>query len=69
MRNYRNTYHALLCPHVGMIIGFDDETYHVREDGGTATLTVKVLSGMLSEAMTVDFTTQSGSAVGELFKK
>ena len=54
---------------IGIEIGFDAIIYHIREDGGTATLTVRVLSGMLSEAVMVDFTTQPGSAISGSFKK
>ena len=48
-----------------VVIGFDPETYHVEEDAGTATLTVRVLRGMLGVEVTIDFSTIPGTATGK----
>ena len=47
------------------VIGFDPKNYHVRENAGTVTLRVKVLNGLLGEEVSIDFTTQSGTALGK----
>ena len=46
----------------GVTIGFDPETYSVNEDGGSVTLTVRVLDGELARPVTVAFNTQDGTA-------
>ena len=45
-------------------IGFDPTSYQVNEDDGVAVVTVKVLSGELSDTVIVDFTTTDGTAIG-----
>ena len=58
-----------LLPTDDVVIGFDPETYRVREDAGTATLTVRVLRGMLGKEVTVDFTTLPGSSISKSLRR
>ena len=51
------------------MIGFDPETYCVREDAGFAIVTVKVLMGTLGREVTVDFFTTSGTATSKSVKE
>ena len=46
------------------MIGFEPINYNVRENNGNAVVTVKVLSGSLSESVSVTLTTNDGSAGG-----
>ena len=45
-----------------MTIGFDPESYIVGEAGGSATLTVRLISGTLERNVTVFFETNPGTA-------
>ncbi len=45
-----------------MIIGFDSVDYTVNEGDGTATLNVRVLSGVLDTEVVVRFNTVNGTA-------
>ena len=45
-----------------VVVGFDSATYRVNEASGTVELTVKLLSGTLTETVTVSYTTMDGSA-------
>ena len=47
-----------------VVIGFEPINYNVRENDGNAVVTVKVLSGSLSESVSVTLTTNDGSAGG-----
>ena len=50
-----------------IIIGFDPATYQVNENGGTVTLTVKVLNGTISGGRNIPIrvTTAGDSAQGK----
>ena len=41
----------------------------MQEDNGTATLTVRVLSGVLGKEVTVEFTTLSSSAISKSLRR
>ena len=45
-----------------MTIGFDPVMYSVNETAGEVILTVRVLDGQLARPVSVDFTTQDGTA-------
>ena len=45
------------------VIGFDPDTYTVDEDSGTIELTVKVLAGRLTRAVTLIYETMDGGAI------
>ena len=71
--------HACMCSHhivstdvmvylslyTGATIGFTQTQYSVSEDMGPVVLVVEVLFGELSEEVTVGFTTQNDTAIGE----
>ena len=44
-------------------IGFDSRTYRVGEASGTVELTVSVISGVLTETITLNYKTMDGSAI------
>ena len=44
-------------------IGFDSATYRVGEASGTVELTVSVISGVLTETITLNYKTMDGSAI------
>ena len=46
-----------------VVIGFEPVTYSVNEDAGPVVLTVKLLSGTLTETVTVSYATVDGGAV------
>ena len=46
-----------------VVIGFDSASYRVAENAGSAALTVKLLSGSLTETVTLIYTTMDGDAV------
>ena len=45
------------------VIGFDSRTYRVNEASGTVELTVSVISGVLTETITLNYKTMDGSAI------
>ena len=45
-----------------VVIGFDSASYRVAENAGSVALTVKLLSGSLTETVTVSYATMDGSA-------
>ena len=45
-----------------VVIGFRPDDYEVDEDAGGVTLTVEVISGVLTEDVTLTYTTADGSA-------
>ena len=45
-----------------VVIGFSSDTYNVDEDAGGVTLTVEVISGVLTQDVTLTYTTADGSA-------
>ena len=47
------------------MIGFDDMLYFVEESSGEVAVSVAVLSGTLSDEVTVQLTQTSDSATGE----
>ena len=48
------------------MVGFDPDSYTVSEADGTATLTVKVISGTLQTQVSADFSTSPDTALGKL---
>ena len=48
------------------MVGFDPDSYTVSEAVGTATLTVRVISGTLQTQVSTVFSTSPGTAVGKL---
>ena len=52
----------IVMPPDPVVIGFDSATYRVDENGGPVVLTVKVISGVLTENVTLSYTTADGTA-------
>ena len=50
----------------GVVVGFGPTSYTVSEAAGTATLTVRVISGRLQTQVSTVFSTSPGTAVGKL---
>ena len=46
-----------------VVIGFDSASYRVAENAGSVELTVKLLSGSLTETVTLNYETMNGSAI------
>ena len=46
-----------------VVVGFDSRTYRVNEASGTVELTVSVISGVLTETITLNYKTMDGSAI------
>ena len=61
------THTSKLCFIADITIGFDPATYEVNENGGTVTLTVKVLTGTISEGrdILIRVNTVGDSALGK----
>ena len=60
------TVHQLMSiHHTGVTIGFVETLYAVKENDGSAVVTVAVLSGQLSQDVVINFDTQDGSAISK----
>ena len=51
--------------YAGVVIGFDDMLYFVDESAGEVVVSVGVISGTLSDEVTIQLTQTSDSAAGQ----
>ena len=56
----------MFFPSAGITIGFDQVTYSVLEDAGSANVTVSILSGNLARNAVVTLLVSGGTATGKI---
>ena len=59
-----HTVHVFPTNYTDAVIGFTPNSYAVNEEGGTVTLTVSVISGMLQRPVEIGFSTANDTAIG-----